>query len=520
MKKLQCWLSKDLVFSALIAAVMFLAFLPFLGKYYPDGDELEIIMRGKHLSWGYVNEPLVPYASRFWGEIFGYHMESERLIPLACCSLAVFLTGLLTKLMGGKAPAQALASLCLALAPIFTIAAVRLDVLGFDFLLWSAIFCLMAHIFNTDKPKLWLYVGVLCGVALINKLAASLLMEAILLGICLTSWKRHLRTPWPYLGALIAVLFIVPTVYWWSQHDWSGIEFLRSLYSGDKYRMSVGGYMLGQMLYMNLLCVPVWLAGLFALLFWRPLLRYRLFAYVWLMLLVIFLQNNSGIHYLSAAYPVLLASGAIFLLDWTHKCAHGLALRRVYAVLLALCTMFLPLIVVRGIKFGTGNWHEEFLKAALSVSTDRGLAGKCLGLLASTDDIRAIFKGCPDNIVYNYSFEEQVKIVAREYYSRPYVMRRVTLIYSDMEASAAALDYYGPDYCLPGYACCRFTNYYWGLPENIRYVHVLAASANYDMFLNDYFTYGGECGDNVRWWLGGRIDIRDIWAYLRRSIRE
>ena len=519
MKTWQQWLGKDLVLSALIAVLMVLAYWPFLGQYYPDGDELEIIMRGKHLAWGYVNEPLVPYAARFWGQIFGYHMESVRLIPLGCCALAVLLTGWLTKLMGGKASAQALASLALALAPIFVIASVRLDVLGFDFLFWSAIFCVIARLFNRDCPKLWLWVGVLAGLALINKLGAALLMVAILTGLVITPWRRHLTTPWPYIGALIAVGFTLPLVLWWSQHDWCGLEFLGSLYSGDKYQMSAGGYLFGQMLYMNLLCVPLWLLGLAALLFWKPLRRYQIFAWVWLILLGIFLRNNSGVHYLSAAYPPLLAAGSICLF-YLVKCYRMQSLKRVYVGALAVCAAFLPLIIVRGITFGTGNWHQEFLRVAQGWINDKGVSSRLARCFVSPEDVTAIFKGCPDNIVYNYSFEEQVKIAARAYYSLPVSERKVTLIYSDMEASAAALDYYGPEYGLPGYACCRFTNYYWGLPADIRYRHVLAVSANNDKFLNDNFEYGGECGDNVRWWKDGRIDMREVWPSLRRSIRE
>ncbi len=518
-KSIRRWLSQDLYLSGFIALIMFFAYLPFLGAYYPDGDELEIIMRGKHLSWGYVNEPFVPYAARFFGQIFGYHMESVRLIPLFCCSLAVFLCGWLTKQMGGRAPAQALASTCLALAPIFIIASIRLDVLCFDFLFWVTIFCLMVRCFNSNNPKMWLAIGVVMGLALINKLGAALLMEAILFGLCLTKWRRHLRTPWPYLGAFIAVSFIIPLVWWWSQHDWCGLDFLRSLYNGEKYRMTVWGYLVGQMAYMNFLCVPVWLTGLVVLLVWQPLKSYRMFAYIWLVLLFIFLANNSGIHYLAAAYPPLLAAGSIFLTRLFQN-PKLLIARRLCVICLAVCAAVLPMIIVRGITFGSGNWHEEFLKFALRFGNYDTPQGRVGMHLLSKDDLLAIFKGCPDNIVYNFSFERQVQTATKAYYSRPFAARRYVLIYTDVEGSAAALDYYGLDYGLPGYACSRFTNYYWGLPEDIRYVDVLAVSAYHDLFLNENFVYGGECGLSVRWWLNGRIDMRQEWPKLRLSIRE
>src|SRR4029077_21172639 len=56
---------------------------------------------------------------------------------------------------------------------------------------------------------------------------------------------------------------------------------------------------------------PLWLAGFFTLLFWRPLRPYRALGWAYLVsYLVLFLQHGKN-YYLAPVYPVLFAAGGV-----------------------------------------------------------------------------------------------------------------------------------------------------------------------------------------------------------------
>ena len=67
------------------------------------------------------------------------------------------------------------------------------------------------------------------------------------------------------------------------------------------------------MLIVNPLVAPIWLGGLFAFLFWRPLRPYRVLGWSYLVTYsVIFFQHGKN-YYLAPIYPMLMAAGAVII---------------------------------------------------------------------------------------------------------------------------------------------------------------------------------------------------------------
>jgi hypothetical protein len=74
-----------------------------------------------------------------------------------------------------------------------------------------------------------------------------------------------------------------------------------------------------QLLVVSPVAGPVWLAGLFALLFWQPLRPYRTLGWAYLVsYIVIFLQHGKN-YYLAPVYPMLFAAGAVALDSWLER---------------------------------------------------------------------------------------------------------------------------------------------------------------------------------------------------------
>lgn len=83
-------------------------------------DELYYILCGRHLAWGYVDHgPLVAVQARLAIVLFGRSLAGIRMLSAAAGAASVFLTGILCWALGGRRPAQALAMLCVLIAPIY-----------------------------------------------------------------------------------------------------------------------------------------------------------------------------------------------------------------------------------------------------------------------------------------------------------------------------------------------------------------------------------------------------------------
>jgi 4-amino-4-deoxy-L-arabinose transferase-like glycosyltransferase len=77
-----------------------------------------------------------------------------------------------------------------------------------------------------QAPLLWLAFGGFVGLALLTKYTAVLLPASVV-GALLTSrtGRDHLRRPWIYLSAVIALLIFAPVLYWNWRHGWVSFRF-------------------------------------------------------------------------------------------------------------------------------------------------------------------------------------------------------------------------------------------------------------------------------------------------------
>lgn len=73
------------------------------------------------------------------------------------------------------------------------------------------------------NPKRWLTAGLFTGLGLLSKFT-MLLMGPVFLWALLFE-KRQLRTPWPYIGGVVAFLVFAPHLYWNHQNDWITFRF-------------------------------------------------------------------------------------------------------------------------------------------------------------------------------------------------------------------------------------------------------------------------------------------------------
>jgi 4-amino-4-deoxy-L-arabinose transferase-like glycosyltransferase len=74
------------------------------------------------------------------------------------------------------------------------------------------------------ERRRWLTAGLAVGLGLLGKYSMAV-MGPVLLWAILWADPRALRTPWPYLGGLLALLVFTPNLVWNVQNDWLSLRF-------------------------------------------------------------------------------------------------------------------------------------------------------------------------------------------------------------------------------------------------------------------------------------------------------
>jgi 4-amino-4-deoxy-L-arabinose transferase-like glycosyltransferase len=84
----------------------------------------------------------------------------------------------------------------------------------------------LARIEAEGDGRLWLGAGMAAGLGLLSKFSALFLGLGTLLWLVLDrNARKWLFSPWPYLGAALALLVFLPNLLWQSQHQWQTFAF-------------------------------------------------------------------------------------------------------------------------------------------------------------------------------------------------------------------------------------------------------------------------------------------------------
>ena len=184
-----------------------------------------------------------------------------------------------------------------------------------------------------DRPRLWLLFGAVAALGLVMKVTMLFFGSALFLGLLLSATgRRHLRTRWPWLGALIALCGLVPYIAWNATHGWPTLAF----YSHYRLQQAQGGpspatFLEEQILLASVLSLPLWVARLVDYLGSPKGAAVRALGWVYVLLLVVFGAGHAKPYFLTPLYPVLFA-GAVRLEAWAAAAGRRGWIRLAYPV--------------------------------------------------------------------------------------------------------------------------------------------------------------------------------------------
>src|SRR5215467_9352874 len=288
------------------------------GWYGYHRDELYFIESGRHLAWGYPDQPpLVPLIARLMTDIAPGSLVLLRLPSALAAGLLVLLTALLTRELGGGRTAQVLAGAVIAVAPVVTGASHLLSTTTFDLPAWALLCLILLRILRTGENRLWLAAGLVAGVALLDTDLVAFLIVAVVAGIVVVGPRATFRSGWFYAGGAIALALWSPYLVWQGSHGWPELSVAHSIAAGNSGSSAPWWLIVPeQFLLVSWYFSPIWVAGLVRL-FRDPKLRWcRAVGVAWPVLAVAFMLTGGKPYYLAGMFPVLLAAGAQPTVDW------------------------------------------------------------------------------------------------------------------------------------------------------------------------------------------------------------
>lgn len=273
-------------------------------------DELYYLALIEHLDWGFVDcAPLFPWIAKLTTLFLGTGLAAIRFLPAVAGALKVLLTGLLIREFGGKRFAVLLGCLCVIVAPAYLALDTVFTMNALEPLFWmGCVYCIVLVV-NRNEPRYWLGFGVLAGLGVMNKHTAVFFLLGILVGLLFSQERKVMRTRWFWIAGLVALLIVLPNLVWQYQHDFATLEDVRNVKAtGKNVAVSPLEFLWQQILIMNPLTLPVWMAGLWFFLS----KRYRFLGFAYLSLLAVWMFMAGKHYYVVPAYPMLFAVGAVF----------------------------------------------------------------------------------------------------------------------------------------------------------------------------------------------------------------
>ena len=413
--------------------------LPLAHRYGYHGDELYFILCGQHPALGYVDHPpMVPWIAGLCDLLFGQSIVALRIPAILAGTLTVALSMETARLLGGKTYAQVLAGLTTIFAPIYLLACGMLNIPVVESLFWTlSSYCLLRALV-LEESRAWLLVGVVSGLGLLTKHSLLLWGAGIAVGLVLTPARKHLRTPWPWLGGTIAFVIFLPNLIWQATHDWATLEFITGLSSTRP--PDYAEFILSQWIYAGALALFVWI-GAIIFLFTQRGANARPIAWMFMIAFVLLTVLNGKTYYLAPSFATVFACGGVAWEGWLspkRKTLRGLSLTAVVVGGL----IFAPIVVP--------VWPIE--EADRYVTT-------IFGDLAKPTDFTA-------ELHRQHGKRENTARIAELFQQIPESERTSTIVLNGAYSQASTINYLGKELGLPTAYAGHMTFYFWGPPPS------------------------------------------------------
>jgi hypothetical protein len=274
-------------------------------------DELLYLALGRHFAAGYwSNPPLIGLISLISQLLPLDPLLATRILPAVAGAILVVIVGLMTRELGGGIYAQVFACLSITLSLLMLRGFSMLQPVPFDILFWTLILYWFLRYINSEKPVFIILMGIGLGLGIMNKYMVLFLAAGLMLAVLLTPHRKLWINKYTWYAALIAVILVIPNLVWQYNHGFPVINHITELRDTQLVNVKRANILIDQLLMFTFSSL-VWLTGLLFLLFSPRAKSFRVFGFVYLIVLLMFVILRGKSYYTAGLYAFLFAAGGV-----------------------------------------------------------------------------------------------------------------------------------------------------------------------------------------------------------------
>ncbi|MFF5990560.1 ArnT family glycosyltransferase [Prauserella flavalba] len=209
-----------------VAGAAMAVLLAFSGRHGYHGDELYFIAAGRHLDWGYADQPpLLPLLALLTDTLFPSSVMGFRLPAILLTGLGVVIAALIARELGGGARAQLMAAGAYACSPFLLAGAGHILATHMvDAVLWTVICWLVVRWVRVRDDRLLFAAALVTAVDLQVKFLIPVFWVLVTVSALVLGPRDLPRRPLLLAGGVLAVVACVPTLAWQAAHGWPQLE--------------------------------------------------------------------------------------------------------------------------------------------------------------------------------------------------------------------------------------------------------------------------------------------------------
>ena len=280
-------------------------------SYDLQRDEYLHLDQANHLAWGFQSIPPVTSWISYIIKLLGNSVFWVKFFPALFGVLTMVVVWKTIEELKGNLYALILGTTCVLFSALL-----RLNFLfqpnSLDILCWTTIYFILIKYINTQNVK-WLFMGsFVFALGFLNKYNIIFLILGIFPAILLTEQRKVFAVKELYYAITFGLLLIFPNLMWQYNNGFPVFHHMKELAESQLVNVNRLDF-LKQQLYFFIGSLPVIFASLYAILFYKPFRKFKVFFFTLLFTLIIFTFLKAKSYYAIGLYPIYISFGSAFL---------------------------------------------------------------------------------------------------------------------------------------------------------------------------------------------------------------
>ncbi|WP_336665205.1 glycosyltransferase family 39 protein [Elizabethkingia meningoseptica] len=282
-----------------------------LPGYDLQRDEYLHLDQASHLDWGYMSVPPVTSWLSYIIQLLGNSLFWIKFFPALFGALTTVVVWKAIEELGGNLFALILGASCVTFSVLF-----RLNILyqpnSLDVLCWTILYYFILKYINRQQSKWIWYAAVTFAIGFLNKYNIVFAILGIIPALLLSPERKIFANRNLYFAMLLSLVLILPNLIWQYHNGFPVIHHMKELSKFQLIHVDRWNFIRSQFFFFlgNFIVI---ILGFFALLFYNPLKKYRLFLWSFLFTIGLFLYFRAKDYYAIGLYPIYFSFGAVYV---------------------------------------------------------------------------------------------------------------------------------------------------------------------------------------------------------------